>query len=72
MSSEKYFKVYSGSLIYCLNVINELSEENITAIIKDYSESARLAGFGSLYNEKEVYVHTDEYETAIRLLRNKV
>ena len=40
-------KVYTGSSINVLAIMNALESDNIYPLIKDRSESARLAGFGA-------------------------
>ena len=44
-----------------INIVNSLNKINIFPIVKNESESARLAGFGIINNEKKIYVHKDEY-----------
>jgi hypothetical protein len=62
-----YIKVFTGNFIEVQRIYNELVKLNICAVIKDESESGRLAGFGSsIQGLQEVHVHKDEYEkTAI-------
>lgn len=42
----QYSKVYSGSFIVVQLITQNLEKEGITPIVKDETESARLAGFG--------------------------
>ena len=58
-----YKKVYSGSMIIVTNIVAKLEEVGIIPVIKDESESGRLAGFGSAIQYfQEIYVRHDEIE----------
>tara|TARA_B100000767_G_C19644325_1_gene483935 strand:+ start:842 stop:1012 length:171 start_codon:yes stop_codon:yes gene_type:complete len=47
-----------------------LIEKNIIPVIKDKSESARLAGFGTIIPfTQEVFVHNDERSIALELIK---
>ncbi|MCM4165230.1 MULTISPECIES: putative signal transducing protein [unclassified Arenibacter] len=60
-----YTKIFSGNFILAQGIINQLKEVGIVPIIKDESESGRLAGFGSaIQGNQEIYVHSDELEKA--------
>ena len=60
-----YIKVFSGNFIEVQRIFNELQKLNICAIIKDESESGRLAGFGaSIQGLQEIHVHKEELEAA--------
>jgi hypothetical protein len=64
-----YIKVFTGNFIEVQRVYNELVKLNICAIIKDESESGRLAGFGSsIQGFQEVHVHKDEYDKTVILM----
>lgn len=41
-------------------VIDGLDKVGIVPIIKNPSESGRLAGFGSMTSEQSIWVHSDE------------
>ena len=47
-----------------------LEKNNIIPIIKDQLESSRLAGFGSLINYQEVFVHESEVSKALKFLKD--
>jgi hypothetical protein len=56
-----YSKLYAGSFIVVQLITQNLEKEGITPIIKDETESARLAGFGTAtYGFQELYVHSSE------------
>ena len=66
----EYLCVFSGNHVDTLNVIYSLSKININPIIKNESESARLAGFGIISEKKNIYVHRDEYVKAKELIKS--
>ena len=47
---------------------NALQADNIIPVIKDESESARMAGFGIVHDQKQVFVHTDELKKAKKIM----
>lgn len=48
---------------------NALNEVNITPVVKDENESARLAGFGMTNLQmQQVFVHHDEVDQALEIL----
>lgn len=64
-----YVKVFSGSSIIVTLIIERLEEIGINPVIKDESESARMAGFGaSIQNYQEVYVYKDELSKALPIV----
>jgi len=66
-----YIKVFSGNFIEVQRIFNELQSLNICAIIKDESESARLAGFGaSIQGLQEIHVHKEELERTIPIIKS--
>ena len=53
-----YHKIYGGSFIVVELIRENLDNQGITAIIKDETESGRLAGFGpTTYGHQDVFVH---------------
>ncbi|XCF05234.1 DUF2007 domain-containing protein [Tamlana crocina] len=65
-----YIKIFSGSFIEVQRIFTELEKINICAIIKDESESARLAGFGTFgQGFQEIHVHKDELVRAIKTVK---
>ena len=70
MSSSSYLHLFSGSSIDVLALQNGLAEENITPVVKDEAESARLAGFGQTAPlMQRVFVHEEEYDKAKAVLK---
>ncbi len=69
--STNYKKLFFGNQIEVTKLMMLLNEVKIQPIIKDRSESARLAGFGNTMPlVQEVLVHADEYELALKILKN--
>lgn len=66
-----YIKVFTGNFIEVQRIFKALEQVNICAIIKDESESGRLAGFGpSIQGFQEIHVHKDELEKATPLVES--
>ncbi len=64
-------KIFEGSLIETQPIVEILEEVGIEPIIKDRSESARLAGFASeIPMQVEVYVFENQYNKAIQALKD--
>ena len=56
-----YSKLFAGSFIVAQRIVQNLKEQGISPIVKDETESARLAGFRtSTYGLQELYVHASE------------
>lgn len=67
----QYSKVYSGSFIVVQLITQNLEKKGIKAIVKDETESARLAGFGTpTYGFQEVYIHSSEKHKAESIVAN--
>ena len=65
MLDSNYTKIFSGNFIVVQLAMDRLKSAGINAIIKDESESGRLAGFGaSIQGYQELYVSNDEKEIA--------
>ena len=61
-------KLLTGSTITIQHVAALLGQNNIPSLIKDNTESARLAGFGSMQNDVDLYVNTVDLEKAQQLI----
>jgi hypothetical protein len=69
MASDNYIKIFQGSFIESNRLVVELKNINISPIIKNEMESARLAGFGSAnINSICLYVFKDEVRKTNDLL----
>ena len=69
--NQDYILVYEGSLVYSNRIANELISKKIIPIVKNTSESARLAGFG-IVNEQiiRIFVHLDELVLSKKIIKN--
>ncbi len=67
MFDSNYIKIYTGSFIMVKRLVFELEKVNIIPVVKDQTESARLAGFGggNFPGFQEVYVNKDELDKAV-------
>jgi hypothetical protein len=63
-----FVHIYTGSPVVVLALRNALQAENIIPVIKDESESARMAGFGITHDQQKVFVHQDELQKAEKVL----
>jgi hypothetical protein len=62
--SQTYKKLFDGTAIDVAKLCSVLDTLGIIPVVKDQAESARLAGFGTLFTDQEIWVHLDEYERA--------
>ncbi len=64
-----YTKIYTGNFILIQLMVSRLDDIGISAIVKDESESGRLAGFGaSIQGQQELFVHNDELDKAVPVI----
>lgn len=69
MLDNDYVKFFSGTFIIVQLVLDRLESVGINAIVKDESESARMAGFGSSFQGfQELYVSKEELDHAIPII----
>ena len=60
-----YQKIFEGSLVKAQQIVAALEEKDITPVIKNETESARLAGFAPpIVDNVQVYVYKDELAVA--------
>ena len=62
--SRTYKKLFYGTAIDVAKLCGVLDTVGIVPVVKDQAESARLAGFWTLYTDQEVWVHPDEFVKA--------
>ena len=66
-----YQRIYTGSFVIVTLLVSKLEEIGITPIIKDETESGRLAGFGpSVPGQQQVFVHEDELDKAVPIVES--
>ncbi|MFB9052569.1 DUF2007 domain-containing protein [Formosa undariae] len=69
MDDSNYIRVFTGSFIITQRIIQDLEAAGINAIVKDESESGRLAGFGSsIQGQQDLYVNKDEQQAAAKII----
>ncbi len=69
MSSD-YTKIYTGNPFITQLIVSELREMGIEPIVKDESESARLAGFAAnIDGDREIHVNNDEADKALAAVK---
>lgn len=59
-----YKRLFYGTAMDVAKLCGVLDTVGIVPVVKDQAESARLAGFGTLYTDQEAWVHPDEFEKA--------
>ncbi|GAA3630585.1 putative signal transducing protein [Flavivirga jejuensis] len=72
MIDSSYIKIFTGDLIIVQRIVNQLEIVNINPIVKDPTESARLAGFGGgiVPGFQEVFVNKDELDKAVPIIES--
>ncbi|MCM5663242.1 putative signal transducing protein [Galbibacter mesophilus] len=69
MENKDYIRIFTGSDIQATYIKSKLEEAGISPVIKNETESARLAGFGpSVINQVQMFVHQDEHTAALAIL----
>ena len=58
----EYSKIYTSSLIIINSMRNLLAENNITSLVKNHPESARLGGFGVTMDSVELFILKKDLE----------
>lgn len=70
MSDTNYIKIFSGSFIVAQLITEKLDAIGINAVVKDETESGRLAGFGvPIPGEQDLYVNKDELDAAMEIVK---
>ena len=68
MIESNYTKIYTGNFIITQLIVDRLQEKGISAVVKDESESGRLAGFmASIQGQQELYVNNEELDDAVHI-----
>jgi len=71
MSDSNYIKVFTGNFIVVQRISDKLNAIGINPVIKDETESGRLAGFGaSIQGLQEIYVHEEELDQAVEVVES--
>ena len=71
MTDSNYIKIYTGSFIIAQLIVDRLESIGISPVIKDETESGRLAGFSaSVPGYQELYVRQEELDASIPIVEN--
>ena len=66
-----FVKLIFCSHIELYKILNLLKKHGINPIVKDFSKSSILAGFGNLSpNHVEIYVHKDQLKKSLKIIEN--
>ncbi len=69
MIESNYTKIHTGNFIITQLIVDRLQEKGISAVVKDESESGRLAGFmASIQGQQELYVNNEELDDAVHIV----
>lgn len=67
--SAEYFNIFTGNLFITQQIITELQQIDIEPIVKDASDSARLAGFAAnIDGNREIHVNREEVDKATAIV----
>ena len=67
-----YVKVFSGNSMEVQRISNEFKYQGIKVIMKDESESARLAGFGApSAGNQDLYVLREQADKALAIIKER-
>ena len=71
MTDSEYIKIYTGNTIVVQIIRQRLQDIGINPVIKDESESGRLAGFAtSIPTFPKIYVHESETDKAVLIVES--
>lgn len=68
MEDQNYIRIFTGSTIMSKRLEQQLKQAGINPIVKNETESGRLAGFGpAIVDQVQVFVHKDEQQRALKI-----
>jgi len=68
MEDKDYIRIFTGSNIISKRLVQLLKEAGINPIVRNETESARLAGFGpTVVDQVQIFVHKDEHSRALQI-----
>jgi len=68
-----YTRIYTGSFIIAQLIISKLQDVGISPVVKDETESGRLAGFGaSVIGNQELFVQKNELAKALPIVQQAI
>ena len=66
---DQHIRIYSASSITILGLATRLEQNGIATLVKDQIESGRLAGFGTQYNDVDLFVLEIDKLKALEIIR---
>ena len=66
---DQHIRIYCGSSITIIGLATRLEQNGIATLVKDQIESGRLAGFGTPYNDVDLFVLETDKLKAIEIIR---
>ena len=71
MLESNYIKIYTGSFIIAQLIVDQLESIGISPVVKDETESGRLAGFGAaMPGSQELYVTKEELDLSVPIVES--
>ncbi len=71
MDNSDYIKIFTDNFIVVQPLLQKLQKNNINFIVKDESESSRLAGFGtSIGGLQDIFVSKNDADQALDLIKD--
>lgn len=64
----EHIRILTNSSITINRIASILEENSISTLIKDNTESARLAGFGTSQNNVDLFVNKSDFEKANKII----
>ena len=68
INKSRFVHFYTGNIFEVQKLRETLLEANIKTLVKDESESARFAGFGSTVMVQQLFIPSDKIEQAKRII----
>ncbi|MFI2742268.1 putative signal transducing protein [Zhouia sp. PK063] len=66
---DNYRKIFDGDIVTANRIMGILEEHHIEPVVKNETESARVAGFApAVTDQVQLYVHQDEHLKVEKLL----
>lgn len=71
MTDSNYIKIFTGEVMEVQKIILELEKQDIIPVVREQTDSGLLPIFGMSNSLlKQIYVHKDEHEKAMLILKN--
>ena len=67
--NSKHIRLFTGSFIAVQRLQLDLNDAEIPFLVKNNNESAKMAGFGALSDNVEIFVYEEDLESAKELLK---